>query len=143
MRGRTMDALEKIARVRPHLVMPAFVQILDLLENKQTMMVRMHAAMLFGHLVVFNETIPLTFPVLLDMLDDEAVFTKNWAITSLCIIAGMEPDFTEELIQRIAKMQNDPSPAVRTRVRKALEFLTDPKKPFPRGWKKSKRFGIS
>jgi len=140
VRGRTMDALEKISRSKPELVLKYLPQILDLLKKDQVMMVRMHAAMILGHLAVFAEIIPQVTPVLLYLLDNPSTFTKSWAIVSLCIIARKYPEHHHEILVKIANLRNDPSPAIRTRVRNALEILTNDRLPFSNGWIKSEKF---
>ncbi len=142
VRGRTIDAFEKVARSRPDLVRPYLVDILQLLGNEKTMLARMHAAMLFGHLTVYAEVIPQVLPILLDMLDEPTAFTKSWAITSLCIIARKEPRFLQEISNRIVQLSNDPSAAIRTRVRYAMEILADARKSFPKSWIKSAQLDL-
>lgn len=142
VRGRTMDALEKIARSRPDLVLAYLPTILDLAKNDQVMMVRMHAAMIFGHLAVYAEIIPEVLPVLLGLLEDKSTFTKSWAITSLCIIARKYPQYHQKITAKVISLEHDPSTAIRTRVRYAMEILTDQSKPFPKGWVKSEKLGF-
>ncbi len=142
VRGRTMDAFEKVARTRPDLVLPYLPQVLKLIQTEKTMLARMHAAMLFGHLAVYGEVIPRVLPALLGMLDEAAVFTRSWAITSLCIIARKKPQYHAQIVTRIHKLRDDPSAALRTRVRYAMEILNDSCKPFPKGWIKSDRLGL-
>ena len=142
IRGRSMDALEKIARSRPDLVRGLLPEILALLERDRGLMVRMHAAMLFGHLAVYPEVIPQVLPILLAMLKHEKTFTRSWAITSLCIIVRKFPQHQQEITQAIAPLENDDSTAIRTRVRYAMEILTNEDRPFPKGWIKSEDLDI-
>jgi hypothetical protein len=142
VRGRTMDAFEKVARKRPDLVLPYLPTILKLLDTEKTLLARMHAAMLFGHLAVYKDVIPKVLPVLLSMLAEAPVFTQSWAITSLCIIARKYPQHHAQIAARINGLRDDPSAALRTRVRYAMEILTDSRKPFPKGWVKSEKLGL-
>jgi hypothetical protein len=142
VRGRTMDAFEKIARSRPDLVLPYLADILKLARIDKSTMIGMHTAMLCGHLALYSETIPQTLPLLLDMLDESKVFTKAWAITSLCIIARREPVRHAQISERIHRLRDDPSAAIRTRVRYAMEILVDDRQPFPKGWIKSGQSGL-
>jgi hypothetical protein len=143
VRGRSMDALEKVARSRPDLVRDLLPAILALLEKDQNMMVRMHGAMLFGHLAIYPDVIPQIFPILMNMLAHEKTFTKSWAITSLCIIARKYPQYHPEITNAIATLANDDSAAIRTKTRYAMEVLVNEKSSFPKGWVKSKKLGIS
>ena len=106
------------------------------------MLARMHAAMLFGHLALYEEVIPKTLPVLVKILDEESVFTQSWAITSLCIIARKYPQYHVQIAVRVNQLRDDSSAALRTRVRYALEVLSDNRKPFPKGWVKSTKLGL-
>jgi HEAT repeat protein len=142
VRGRTMDAFEKIARTRPELVQPYLPQVLALLKSKHSMMTRMHAAKLLGDLALYAEEIPRMLPALLLMLEDPKTFTKSWTISSLCIIARKFPQYHQEIAERIRELENDPGAAIRTRVGKALRVLSDPNQPFPKGWIKSEKLRI-
>jgi hypothetical protein len=142
VRGRSMDAIEKVARTRPDLVLPVLSNILNLIQTEKTLLARMHAAMLFGHLALYEEVIPQVLPVLLKMLDEDSVFTQSWAITSLCIIARKYPPHQAQIADRINRLRDNPSAALRTRVRKALEVLSGNRKPFPKGWIKSPKLGL-
>ncbi len=142
VRGRSMDAIEKVARTRPDLVLPYLLIILVLLQTEKTLLARMHAAMLFGHLALYEEVIPQVLPVLLKMLDEGSVFTQSWAITSLCIIARKYPQHHAQIADRINRLRDAPGAALRTRVRYALEILSDSGKSFPKGWVKSTKLGL-
>jgi hypothetical protein len=139
VRGRTMDALEKVARSRPDLIYPYFPGILMKVKPDQVMMVRMHAVMLYGHMAVYEDCAHQAVPQLLEMLDDRETFSRSWAIASLCIIARKYPQYHAEITNRIAALTTDSSAAIRTRVRKAMEILANADKPFPKGWIKSEK----
>lgn len=137
IRGRTADALEKIARERPDLMVDHLQQMMDLAKTEQVPVVKMHLAMLFGHLAVYQEVVEDLISVLYDLLEDESVFTKSWAIASLCIIGRKYPVESQRILNRLSQLQSDPSVAIRSRTSKALDILTNPKKKFPKGWIKS------
>ena len=139
VRGRSMDALEKVARSRPDLVHPYFPGILTKVKSDQVMMVRMHAAMLYGHMAVYEDCAHQAVPQLLEMLDDRVTFSRSWAIASLCIIAWKYPQYHVEVSNRIAALTTDSSAAICTRARKAMEVLASADKPFPKGWIKSEK----
>jgi len=137
VRGRTADALEKVGRVNPQIVAAFLPRLLSAAQNDPIAMVKMHIAMLLGHLAMLAEHSESITETLLDMLDDGSVFAISWAIASLCIMGRMYPGQRERIITAIAKLQRDPSIAIRTRVRKALNVLTDEYSQFPKGWVKS------
>ncbi|NIS79337.1 MAG: hypothetical protein GTO14_03745 [Anaerolineales bacterium] len=77
------------------------------------------------------------------MLDGEGVFARSWVIASVCIMGRKYPQERARIVDSIARLQNDPSIAIRTRVRNALMVLTtDESAPFPKGWIKSQHLGI-
>jgi hypothetical protein len=100
-------------------------------------MVKMHLAMIFGHLAMYEERLYELISVLLDLLDDGSVFTRSWAVVSLCIIARKYPDECRPILERIEPILKDRSIAMRTKARNAVDLLTNKNAPFPKGWIKS------
>jgi len=139
IRGRTADALEKITRSRPDLTIWHLPLLLSLLKKDTVPMVRMHLAMMLGHFAEYPEYVDTIIPALLQALDETRVFTKSWAIVSLCIYARKYPRYRGEIIRKIAELSSDPSKAIQTKVRYAMEILSDDEIPFPKGWVKSER----
>jgi HEAT repeat protein len=139
IRGRTADALEKISRQRPDLIAVHLPEVIDLSRSDQVPMVKMHLAMIFGHLALYEELIDILQSALFELLKDESVFAKSWAIVSLCIIGRMYPQKSTRIVNRISQLQGDKSVAIRSRAGKALNILTNPSASFPKGWIKSDR----
>ena len=139
IRGRTADALEKIARSRPDLTIGHLPLLLSLLKEDTVPMVRMHLAMMLGHFTEYSEYVDTIIPALLQALDETRVFTKSWAIVSLCIYARNYPRYWEEIAKKIAELSTNPSKAIQTKVRYAMEVLSDDEIQFPKGWVRSKR----
>ena len=137
IRGRTADALEKVARVKPDLFINRLPELINIAKNDQVAMVKMHLAMIFGHLVVCDEKIEEIVSILLDLLDDESAFTRSWSIVSLCIVGKKYPSKRKTIFESIARYQTDSSIAIRTRVRKAIELLGNEDAQFLKGWVKS------
>lgn len=137
MRGRTADALEKVARARPDLVLPILPILVELARTDRVAMVKMHLAMILGHLALYPQALDEIAPALYELLEDESVFSASWAITSLCIVARQDPNTREEILLRVTRLEGHSSTALRTRVRKALKVLTSDDAPFPKGWIKS------
>lgn len=137
IRGRTADALEKIARVQPGLLVDHLSKLLQVATEDTVPMVKLHLAMMMGHLAIFKEHIEALNECLLNLLEDESVFTKSWAIVSLCILARKYPLLQPRIVDSIAAYSKDDSIAIRTRVRKAMVLLTNDGVPFPKGWIKS------
>jgi HEAT repeat protein len=137
IRGRTADAIEKVAREKPEILINRLSELVIIAKNDQVAMVKMHLAMTFGHLVACDEYIEEIESVLKFLLDDESVFTKSWAIASLCIIGKKYPSKRKPIFESIAKYHSNSSVAIRTRVRKAIELLGNDDAKFPNGWVKS------
>jgi HEAT repeat protein len=137
VRGRTADALEKISRSRPELVNEHLGKILLLANHDPVPMVRWHLVMVLGYLSIVQDNMDRIFPVLREMLGDESVFVRCWVVTSLAIIGKKYESKSENVAGLLSTLTSDPSPALRTRARKALEVLTHENKPFPKEWIKS------
>lgn len=137
VRGHTADALEKVGRSRPELLLPYLPRLITAGRQDPVAMVKMHLAMIFGHLAMYEEQVEELVSSLLLLLDDESVFAASWAITSLCIIGRMYPAEQDRILQQIARLAQHDSVAIRTRVRKAITLLTDESAAFPPGWIKS------
>jgi HEAT repeat protein len=137
IRGRAADALEKVGRTRPDLFVDRESDLIDVSRQDEVPMVRWHVAMLLGHMACCEEDADEIASALVELLRDESVFVKSWAIVGLCIIARMQPSYEDRIVQEIAALQDDCSTAVRTRARKALTVLTTVGAPFPKGWIKS------
>ena len=137
IRGRTADALEKISRQRPDLIVAHLPELVDLSSSDQVPMVKMHLAMIFGHLALYEELIDILQSVLFDLIEAESVFAKSWAIVSLCIIGRIYPQKSDRIVNRISQLQADSSIAIRSRAGKALNIMTNPSVSFPDGWIKS------
>jgi hypothetical protein len=129
----TADALEKIGRKRPDLLVPHLQELVDISVTDQVPLVKMHLAMIFGHLALYEEHIDGLCSALFDLLEDESVFARSWTIVSLCIIARVYPVECDRIINRIAPA------AIRSRVEDALNLLTNEDAQFPKGWIKSEQ----
>jgi hypothetical protein len=136
VRGHTADALEKIGREHPDFFLPHIDEIITILEGDHIPMVQWHLAMLLGHLAIYPQYPGVFVPVLINLLEENQVFTQSWAITSLAIIAVLAPEFQQQVVDAIAQYENAPSAALSKRARHALEVLTSGKS-FPKGWVKS------
>ena len=136
IRGRTADALEKVARKEPDLFIQRVPELTALVKKETVPMVKMHLAMLFGHLVPCEQRIDEITEVLLHLLKDESAFTISWTITSLAIIGVKYPERKELIYDCISRLGENESIAIRTRVRKAFDVLEGDKQ-FPKGWIKS------
>jgi hypothetical protein len=137
VRGRTADALEKIARTWPDPFRARIPKLIQIAKRDDVAMVKMHIAMLFGHLAIYEDKIDKLYDALLELLQAESVFARSWAIVSLCIIARKYPEKSDSIVNRLVQFKNDESAAIRSRVKHALHLLTNRSASFPKGWIKS------
>jgi hypothetical protein len=134
IRGRVADALEKVSRSRPDLLADHVSELIEVARNDSMAMVKMHLAMILGHLADYEEKVEAIASALLDLLQDESVFVKSWAIVSLCLIGRMYPSRRKRIVNKISGFQNDSSIAIRSKVQKAVNLLVNENVPFPKGW---------
>lgn len=136
VRGRTAHAVEKISRKMPEVVQPYTDILIALALKDELPMVKWHLAMIFGN-IISEEKIDKMVSILIQLLKDESVFVKSWAIVSLCII-GQQYKGNHTIIEHIKLLQEDESIAVRTKAKKALAVL-EGEEPLPAGWCKRRR----
>ena len=137
VRGRTAHALERISRSKPELLAAYMEQLIEVAKADSLPMVRFHLAMLFGNMLIYVDQVKTIKTVLLEMLEDESVFTRSWVISSLCILGRKYSGERETILQALSPYLQDTSIAIRSRTEKALALLTDECQPFPPGWIKS------
>lgn len=137
IRGRTADALEKIARTRPDLLQEHIQRLVALARAEHVPMVKMHLAMIFGHLSIYKEHADDLVSTLFALLADASVFTVSWVIVSLCILARKYPEKNDQILNRIAPLKRHDSIAIRSKAGKAIKLLTQADAQFPQGWLKS------
>jgi hypothetical protein len=138
VRGRTAHAFEKISRMHPELVKNLMPTFITLALNDDVPMVRWHMAMIFGNCFHSPDEIKTILPVLYEMLEDESIFVKSWAIVSLCILGMALETQKEQILNEIIPLQHDSSVAIQSKVQKAIAVLQDGEK-IPDGWIKSKK----
>jgi hypothetical protein len=139
IRGRAADALEKIARSRPDLLVDDLALFIKVGQEDPVPMVRWHIAMIFGHLAPYEELTGQVTRTLLDYLQDTSVFVKSWSIVSLCIIGRMYSSENKRIVEAIVPLERDSSIAIRSKVKKAIPLLMNDRMPFPKGRIKSKQ----
>jgi HEAT repeat protein len=137
VRSRAADALEKVAREKPELLIGNLPEIIHLAKTDPKPAVKMHLAMIFGHLAIYEEVKEQLISALLYQLEDTSVFTQGWAITSLCILGRKYPEESNRILKEITPLQYDKSISVRSKVRKAITLLSNENAPFIDGWIKS------
>jgi HEAT repeat protein len=137
VRGHAADALEKVARSSPELIVDYVDSIVDIAMHADVAMVRWHLAMIFGYLSIYPSRVGKITDALFHLLVDESAFVQSWSIVSLCIVARKYPQYCSEILVKIEHLKQSESVAVRSKVRQALSLLLDPNRPFPKGWIKN------
>jgi hypothetical protein len=138
VRGHAADALEKIARSSPALLIDHIDEIMATAWRDEVPMVRWHLAMILGHLSLYEAHVEKILNTLIQLLDDDSVFVQSWSIVSLCVVARGYPQRSSEVLTKIERLRQSESAAIRTKVRQAVNLLIDPDQPFPKGWIKCK-----
>jgi HEAT repeat protein len=141
VRGHAADALEKVVRSRPEWALEYLPELRRAAVADPVAMVRWHLAMALGHLAGFSETLDPSARTLEHLLGDPSATVRSWALTSLCIIARHGPGRSARITRLISGLTEDSSASVRKRAQRAVEALTDPDRPLPKGWAKGKGLG--
>jgi hypothetical protein len=123
VRGRSAHALEQVSRSKPALLLPQLDQLVAQSTEDPLPMVRWHVVMIFANLSIYEEKLDMMTPALFLLLEDESVFVKSWAISSLTIIGRCYPYYFLKVIEKLKPLRADSSKAIQTRVRIALDVL--------------------
>ncbi len=137
VKGHAADALENVAREKPEFFLPYMHVLLTAAIENSLPMVQWHLAMVFGHLALFSEVNNLTVPALIKLLEEENVLTKVWAVTSLCIVGKLYPQYQADIVGHLVTLENVPQPSLSKRIKKGLKILLE-EMPFPERWVKSR-----
>ena len=137
IRGHAADAIERVSRSRPDLLLPHLPDLVVMATRDSVPMVRWHLAMLLTNLTLTEPIADTTCPVLCALLDDRNAFVRSWAVSGLCLLARKYPEYKEEVLARFAALQQDPKIAVRHRAEMAVRLLLDDRMAVPAGWVKN------
>ena len=142
VRGRTADALEKVARTYYRLYSPYLPLLLRRAREDEVYMVRFHLAMLFGYVEVEGKMKTKIVDTLFYLLNDESVFVQSWSIVSLTIIGLNDVHYRADIIKKIRSMLVSKSVAVQRKAENAIVVL-ELKQPLPKGWSKKREARVS
>jgi hypothetical protein len=134
VRGRTSHALERISRTHPEMLRGLIPQFAKLAKSEKVPMVKWHIAMILPNLMLPTKEDDMVFSALFELLEDDSVFVKSWAIAGLTILARKNKDKASEVMNRLRAYEKSKSIAISTRVAKALEVLENDDKPIPATW---------
>jgi HEAT repeat protein len=142
IRGRSADAVEKVARARPDWIAHEAGHLAALARTDDLPMVRWHLAMTLAHLAGSPALVDLIVETLTALLADGSAFVRSWAIAGLCVVERLYPERLHEFLADISTLQSDPRASVRSRARRAVRILLNDDAPFPAGWNKSQRIRV-
>ncbi len=137
VRGRTADALEKVARVHYRLFLPYLPLLLRKAKEDEVYMVRFHLAMLFGYVEVEGKMKERIVDTLFDLLNDDSVFVQSWSIVSLTIIGMNDLLYRARVFEKIKPLLDSNSIAVRRKAENAIAVLNG-RQSLPKGWSKKR-----
>jgi len=138
VRGRTADALEKVARTHHKKLIPYLPMLLEKATLDEVYMVRFHIAMILGYLKVDEAKKKMIVETLFDLLDDDSVFVQSWSIVSLTIIGLEDQTYKEAIIENISPLINSDSIALSKKAENSINILEN-RMQIPKGWNKKKR----
>ena len=136
IRAHAADALEKVAREQPDWMIRHLPCLVRKALTDELPMVRWHMAMIFGCLDPTITAINWIVNTLIQMLGDESIFVRSWVISSLCILGKQVPEKVDDILINLRQMEKYESPAIRSRIRKGVEYLRRPSAHLPADWSK-------
>ena len=93
-------------------------------------------AMVFANLDLPRSELDSVESALFQLLDDDSVFVKSWAMAILAVLARRKVIEPGELINRMKTLRKDESTAIRTRADKVIRVLENEDEPIPESWVK-------
>jgi hypothetical protein len=137
IRGRTAHAVERVSRTHPERVVRMLPRFVHLALHDDVPMVKWHMAMIFGNLDYPQGKAGFAVTTLLKMLNDDSVFVKSWALTSLAVLGRKHKETRSRIVRGVRRYSGDESISVRTKACKVIRILRDEDEPIPSGWIKA------
>jgi HEAT repeat protein len=137
IRAHTAHAIELISRSKPDLLAGETRRIILRAESDAYPIVRWHMVMTLGNLAgLLKDAKPAT-ESLMKSLKDTSPMVRNWAVFSLVTIGRKHADQNTRILSELRAHGKDRSPAVRSRVNRAITLLQFPDLPLPVTWIKN------
>lgn len=127
LRARVADAIEKITRRRPELLLPYRTKLLGPLARLDQMEVRWHVAQLLPRVRWNKSERQRVLRILMDYLNDPSRIVKTFAMQALADLARQAPDLRPRVLVHLRKLTRTGTPAMKARGRRLLEELDGPK----------------
>jgi len=138
IRAHAAHAIEVIARVNPDLMVGETRRLILRAESDAYPIVRWHMAMAMGHMAgQLKDAVPAT-EALLGRLKDTSPLVRSWSVYSLVAMGRNHPEQAARIITALRNHGKDHSPAVRSRITRAVTLLQFADMPLPGSWIKNK-----
>lgn len=128
---------KKVSRKNQTLFQGLMLQLISLSASDSIPMVKWHLAMIFGNTAPVTEDTRPVVSALFRLLNDESVFVRSWAISSLSLIGRRDKRRRRSIIDAMRALQHDKSIVIRVRAAKALRALQNENERLPAGWSKT------
>jgi hypothetical protein len=128
VRMRAADAVEKVSRKQPELLVPFNAELLGLLAEASEQELRWHLAQMAPRLRLTGKERLRAASLLKDYLDDHSSIVKTFAIQALADLANADPALLPDTVELLEQAVRSGTPAMRARARKLLARLAHPQK---------------
>jgi len=124
VRMRCADALEKITAVRPEYLIHYKKRVIRLAATAEQQEVRWHLAQLFSRLKLSASERRQAAEILAEYLKDTSRIVKTFAMQALADIATQDSELRSPIVQRLKRLTETGSPAMKSRGRRLLAQLS-------------------
>ncbi|MBN2258620.1 MAG: HEAT repeat domain-containing protein [Anaerolineaceae bacterium] len=137
IRAHAAHAIEVITRKNPDLLAGETRRIIMRAESDAYPVVRWHMVMTLGNLAGHYKVAQPVMESLLRSLKDTSPLVRSWAVYSLVSVGRKHLDLNTRILSELRTHGRDHSPAVRSRLNRAITLLQFPDMPMPITWMKS------
>lgn len=123
IRMRAAHAIEVISRENGGLLIEFKPRLIRCAKEDALPETRWHLAQVFGNIDLSKRELSIVVPILCGYLTSGTILVRSWAVVGLGNIAEKNAQFRHEVLQEVARLNDDESPAVRSRVSQTLEKL--------------------
>jgi hypothetical protein len=126
VRMRAADAVEKITRRRPYLLVGLEDRVLTEVAATSQQEVRWHVAQLLPRLALTPPQRAKAITILRGFVDDDSRIVRTCAMQALADLAGHDEQLRRRVRPLLAELTRTGTPAMRSRCRKLLARLEQP-----------------
>ena len=121
---RAADAIEKITRARPGLLIPYKKKLLEIAASAEEKELRWHMAFLLPRLRLAASERAAAVDILYEYLKDSSSIVKTWAMQGLGELGRNDRGLMARVRPLVEELSETGTPAMRARGRKLLKELT-------------------